>query len=220
MKGRNILLSLVLAFTLVCCTSKEEQITEQYINANLEELFAGTDCSVKVSNWNKHPIDTITKGEIYRYYIRQLHNEAEYNKELRDICTRLLDSYQGIINSSRRLGLSYTWILDDKREAEHNYSKHNRIYHNALRLEEELESKTDGDELFIFAYPFQTKVTFGDEDSKSKEPIEISCFSYMTIAQDEVVAILFRDEYERDLSRIPLSLVLDEQDEETDEIPL
>ena len=207
---------ILLILTLVCCTSKEEQITEQYINANLEELFAGTDCSVKVTNWNKHPIDTITRGEIYRYYIRQLHNEAEYNKELRDICTRLMDSYQGIITSSRRLGVSYTWILDDKREAERNYSKHNRIYHNALKLIEELESKIDGDELFIFAYPFQTKVTFLDENATSKEPIEISCFSYMTIAQDEAVAILFGDEYERDLSRIPLSLVLDEEDEETE----
>ena len=217
MKFHNIFVLILCALSLLCCTSKEEQITEQYINANLEELFAGTDCSIKVTNWNKHPIDTITKGEIYRYYIRQLHNEAEYNKELRDICTRLLDSYQGIITSSRRLGVSYAWILDDKREAERNYSKHNRIYHNALQLLKELESKTDGDELFVFAYPFQTKVSLLDENATSKERIELSCFSYMTIAQDEVVAILFGDEYERDLSKIPLSLVLDEQDEETDE---
>ena len=212
MKCRNIFILIILALTLVCCSSKEQQITEEYINANLEELFAGTNCSVKVLNWNKQPIDTITKGDLYRYYIRKLHGDAEYNKELRDICTRLLDSYQGIIKSSRRLGVSYAWILDDKREAEQNYAKHNSIYLNALRLIDVLESKTDGDEFFVFAYPFVAKATYRDEENKKDETVDISCYSYMSVANEDVIAILFGEEYERDLSRIDLSLLLDEDE--------
>ena len=212
MKNRYLYVLVISAFVLTCCTSKEEQITEQYINANLEELFAGTNSSVKVSNWNKHPIDTITKDDIYRYYIRKLRSEAEYNKELRDICTRLLDSYQGIITSSRRLGVSYAWILDDKREAERNYAKHNGIYRNALRLIEELESKTDGDEIFIFAYPFSVTLTTHDEFLEEDVTSTISCYSYMSVANEDVIAILIGEEYERDLSKIDLSLLLDEED--------
>lgn len=212
MKCRNIFILIILALTLVCCSSKEQQITEEYINANLEELFAGTNCSVKVLNWNKQPIDTITKGDLYRYYIRKLHGDAEYNKELRDICTRLLDSYQGIITSSRRLGVSYAWILDDMREAERNYTKHNGIYRNALRQIEELESKTDGDEIFIFAYPFSVILTSHDEFLEQDITSTLSCYSYMSVRDEVVIAILFGEEYIRDLSRIDLSLLIDEED--------
>ncbi len=211
MNFRYLFALVISAFWLTSCTSKEEQITAQYINANLEELFTDPNCSVKVSNWNKHPIDTIIKGEIYRYYIRKLHNEAEYNEELRDICTRLLESYQGIITSSKRLGASYAWILDDKRETERNYAKHNEIYLNAIRQIEELESKTDGNELFILAYPFSVSHTTYDEFLEEDITSQVSCFSYMNVATDEVIAILIGDEYERDLSKIPLSLVLDEE---------
>ena len=212
MKYRSLIALILFTLLLTCCTSKEEQVTEQYINANIEELFANTDCSVKVSNWNKHPIDTITKDDIYRYYIRKLRSEAEYNKELRDICTRLLDSYQGIITSSRRLGVSYAWILDDKEEAEHNYAKHNGIYRNALRQLEELEEKTDGDEILLLAYPFSITLTSHDEFLEQDVTSQVSCYSYIKIATDEVITILLGDEYERDLSRIPLTLVLDKED--------
>lgn len=212
MKYLHIVALILSALVLTCCTTKEEQITEQYINANLEELFAGTNSSVKVSNWNKHPIDTISKGEIYQYYIRKLHSEAEYNKELRDICTRLLDSYQGIITSSRRLGVSYAWILDDMREAERNYTKHNGKYRNALRQIEELESKTDGDEIFIFAYPFSVILTSHDEFLEQDITSTLSCYSYMSVRDGVVIAILFGEEYIRDLSRIDLSLLIDEED--------
>lgn len=132
MKYRSIIALFLFALLLTCCTSKEEQVTEQYINANLEELFANTDCSVKVSNWNKHPIDTITKDDIYRYYIRKLRGEAEYNRKLRDVCGDLISSCQDIIRHSRNLGVSYSWILDDKRKAERDYSKHNKLYLEAL----------------------------------------------------------------------------------------
>lgn len=212
MKYRSIIALFLFALLLTCCTSKEEQVTEQYINVNLEELFANTDCSVKVSNWNKHPIDTITKDDIYRYYIRKLRGEAEYNRKLRDVCGDLISSCQDIIRHSRNLGVSYSWILDDKRKAERDYSKHNKLYLEALKSVEALEMKVDGDELFILAYPFSVTLTTHDGFLEQDVTSQVSCYSYIKIATDEVIAILFGDEYERDLSMIPLSLVLDEED--------
>ena len=212
MKSRHLFSLVIFALVLISCTSREEQITEQYINAYLEELFANSNCSVKVSKWNKHPIDTITKEDIYSYYIRKLRSEAEYNRKLRDVCEDLISSCQDIIRHSRNLGVSYSWILDDKCKAERDYSKHNKLYHEAVKSIEELEMKVDGDDLFIFTYPFTVSITTHDEFLEQNVTSQVSCYSYIKAATDEVVAILFGDEYERDLSRIDLSLLLDDED--------
>ena len=55
-------------------------------------------------------------------------------------------------------------------------------------------------------------LTTHDEFLEQDVTSQLSCYSYIKIATDEVIAILFGDEYERDLSMIPLSLVLDDED--------
>lgn len=213
MKVKNIIYLFLISLFLVNCSSQEEQITEKYINENLEELFANSNCSVKISNWKKHPIDTITKGEIYDYYIFKFRRKAEYSRELRDASLRVVNSIDGVIRSSRRCGVSYNWILPDKRKAENDYYHYSEEYNNLRELIEFLQDKTDREEVFIYVYPFLTELSSVDEFTEEKISATISCYSYIASTSGEVITILFGDEYERDLSRVDITLLLNENEQ-------